>query len=259
MMRIRRTTWLPIIVVAFLFFVTTACRQEQDAWERIQESGILRVGLDPTYPPFEVLDANGVAGIDVDLVQAIATDLGLAVEFTYFGYDGLYDALATNQVDVLASALVISIDKFRDFAYTTSYFNAGQVLVSRSDFPHKDQASLVGSTLAVELGAQGHVEATIWERQVPELETMPYSSTAEALEALSRGDADAALVDHIGALLYRDQDNSLNISPEFVTEEPFALVVLADQKELLDALNQGLAGISEDNQLQIILDRWLAN
>ncbi|HUS94284.1 MAG TPA: transporter substrate-binding domain-containing protein [Patescibacteria group bacterium] len=256
-MKHRRITWLPIIVAALCFIGTTSCQQEQDAWDRIQESGILRVGLDPTYPPFEVLAADGVAGIDVDLAQAIAKDLGLRVEFTYFGYDGLYDALATNQVDVLASALVISIDKFRDFAYTTSYFNAGQVLVSRTDFPHKDPASLVGSTLAVELGAQGHVEAAIWERQIHELEIMPFASTTEALEALSRGDADAALVDHIGALVHRDQDSSLVIGPDLVTEEPFALVVLAGQEELLDVLNESLVKMSEDNQLQIILDRWL--
>ena len=52
-----------------------------------------------TSPPLE--------GFDIDLASAIATDLGLTAEFVYFGYDGLYDALQTEQVDVLISALVI--------------------------------------------------------------------------------------------------------------------------------------------------------
>jgi polar amino acid transport system substrate-binding protein len=183
----------------------------------------------------------------------------MRVEFTYFGYDGLYDALATNQVDVLASALVISIEKTRDFAYTTGYFNAGQVLVSRADFPHSEPAALAGRNLAVELGAQGHVEATIWKRQVRDLAIETYSGVDEALDALSRGDADAALVDHIGALLYLGQNRNLVFAPNLVTEEPFAFVVLADQKELLDALNGSLTKLSNDNELQIILDRWLSN
>ena len=258
-MRFRGFTWPAIVLTVLMLVQTTSCRQEQNAWERIQESGILRVGLDPTYPPFVVLEEDGVVGIDVDLAHAISEDLGLEVEFTFFGYDGLYDALATNQVDILASALVISIDKTRDFAYTTSYFNAGQVLVSRSEFPLGDPASLTERNLAVELGAQGHVEATIWERQVPELVIKPYPSVAEALNALSRGDVDAALVDHIGALLYIGQNRNLEFAPDPVTEEPFALVVMADQEELLDVLNESLVKLSEDNQVQLILDRWLSN
>jgi polar amino acid transport system substrate-binding protein len=258
-MRFRGFSWLAIILTVLMLVQTTSCRQEQNAWERIQESGILRVGLDPTYPPFEVLEEAGVVGIDVDLVQAIAGDLGLEVQFTFFGYDGLYDALTTNQVDVLASALVFSVDKTRDFAYTTSYFNAGQVLVSRNDFPRGDPASLTDRNLAVELGAQGHVEAIIWERRVPDLAIKSYPSVDEALNALSRGDADAALVDHIGALLYIGQNRNLVFAPDPVTEEPFALVVLADQKELLDVLNESLARLSKDNQVQLILNRWLSN
>ena len=247
-------------MVTFLLLVqATSCRQEQNAWERIQESGILRVGLDPTYPPFEVLAEDGVAGIDVELTQAISEDLGLQVEFTFFGYDGLYDALATNQVDVLASALVISIDKTRDFAYTTSYFNAGQVLVSQVEFPLADASSLGNRSMAVELGAQGHVEATIWERQVTGLAIKPYPSVDEALDALSRGDVDAALVDHIGALLYIGQNRNLVFAPDPVTDEPFALVVLAGQEKLLDVLNESLAKLSKNNQVQLILDRWLSS
>ncbi len=254
-----RFNWPAIIITLFFITQVASCRQEQSAWERIEESGIIRVGLDPTYPPFEFLEKDGVEGIDVDLIEAIAEDLGLRVEFTYFGYDGLYDALATNQVDVLASALVISIEKTRDFAYTSGYFNAGQVLVSRADNPFYDPAALGERNLAVELGSQGHVEATIWERQIRDLTIEPYPSVDKALDELSHGDVDAALVDHIGALLYLGQNRKLVFAPDPITEEPFALVVLEEQQELLDVLNESLSKLRNDNQLQMILDRWLSN
>ena len=77
----------------------------------------MRVGIDPTYPPFALADDAGLRGIDVDFAQALAEELGLEAQFTYFGYDGLYDALTTGQVDVLISALVILPEKTKHIAY----------------------------------------------------------------------------------------------------------------------------------------------
>jgi ABC-type amino acid transport substrate-binding protein len=48
-------------------------------------------------------------------------------------------------------------------------------------------------------------------------------------------------------------------APDPITEEPFALVVLEEQQELLDVLNESLSKLRNDNQLQMILDRWLSN
>jgi ABC-type amino acid transport substrate-binding protein len=103
------------------------------------------------------------------------------------------------------------------------------------------------------------VEATIWERQIRDLTIEPYPSVDEALGALSHGDVDAALVDHIGALLYLGQNRNLVFAPDPITEEPFALVVLEEQQVLLEVLNKSLSKLRNDNQLQMILDRWLSN
>ena len=157
--------WLTAVLILTTIFLQSGCQPADDSWEQVQESGILRVGLDPTYPPFEVADANGVYGLDVDLAQAIAADLGLEVQFVYFGYDGLYDALATNQVDVLVSALVIIPERTRDFAYSEPYFDAGVILIVRANNETiTEMADLDGRILAVELGTLGHVEATEWAK-----------------------------------------------------------------------------------------------
>jgi polar amino acid transport system substrate-binding protein len=45
--------------------------------ERVKKAGILRVGSDITYPPFEVMQAGKPAGFDVDMAQEIAKALGV--------------------------------------------------------------------------------------------------------------------------------------------------------------------------------------
>lgn len=261
------------LCLILLILLLPACRQSKDAWPRIQQSGILRVGLDPTYPPFESGDVPPLEGFDVDLANAIAADLGLQAQFVYFGYDGLYDALHTGQVDVLISALVIQPERTRDFAFSDPYYNAGQILIAPEQASLGNQAlttieSLDTHTLAVELGAQGHVLATTYQRQLSALTILPYNSPDEAITAVIRGQADAVLIDSIsGRLFLKDAppdlftNNSafdsitLEITP--ITEEPFAMVTRIEDRELLEQLNQSLDTLKRNGTLQTIDRRWL--
>ncbi len=244
-------------LLLFTLFLA-ACQTADNSWSRIQNSGLLRVGLDPTFPPFEVDEGAGVQGIDVDLARAIAAGLQLQAEFVYFGYDGLYDALATQQVDVLISALVISPERLKDFAYSSPYFNAGQILIAdntTADF--HTFSEMAQKTVAVELGSQGHVEALNWQRRLNGLEIRPFATPDEAITAVSNQQADAALVDAVNGRLALQNHPTLTWLPEPVTVEPYALVVRQQDQQLLEQLNNTLATLYTNGTLDQIITRWL--
>lgn len=248
----------PALFSALLILLLAACTGDSDAWQRIQSGGVLRVGLDPTYPPFETADGGELRGIDVDLARAIGEQLDLDVQFVYFGYDGLYDALATEQVDLLISALVIRPDQRRDFAFSDPYFNAGQRLVASQSGDIAGMDDLSGRTLAVELGAQGHVTATEWQRRIPDLTIRPYQTSQEALDAVASGAAGAALVDGISAHLHLAQHPTLHILEPPVTVEPYAIVVRIEDERLLQELNKALETLEQNGRLQTILTHHLS-
>ena len=247
----------PLWLLLFCLLALAACQSKSDAWERIQDSGVLRVGIDPTYPPFAVATNSDLWGLDVELMRAVAAVYGLDAEFVYFGYDGLYDALTTGQVDVLASALVAQPERTRDFAYSQPYFDAGQALIVPTTSALAGPEDLANHILAVELGAQGHVLATTWQRRLPGLTIAPYRSVGEALDAVAAGSADVALVDSIGGRLYLQQaSNLVRLSPP-VESEPYALVVRADDDLLLTRLNEALQVLQGSGALDEITRRWL--
>ncbi|MCL4266165.1 MAG: ABC transporter substrate-binding protein [Anaerolineae bacterium] len=241
-----------------LLVLLVACRNQADAWQRVQETGVLKVGLDPTYPPFEAADANGVFGLDIDLANALAADLGLQTEFVLFGYDGLYDALATGQVDVLISALVIAPERMKDFAYSEPYFNAGEILIVRQDEAAiTEMVDLDGRTLAVELGALGHVEATTWARELADLTVVSYPTADEAMTAVVTGAAEAALVDAISGRLFLRETPGLKRTTNPITVEPFAIVTRIGDRRLLTQLNESLARLQTIGKLDEIITHWL--
>ncbi|MEZ4513700.1 MAG: transporter substrate-binding domain-containing protein [Chloroflexota bacterium] len=255
-MNVKRLNLL-LLMLIFLLLVTS-CGAQGDTWARVAEARVLRVGIDPTFPPFEVVDENGNPfGLDVDLLRAVAADLGVEAHFVYFGYDGLYDALLTGQVDVLASALVVVPERRKDFAYSDSYFNAGEILLVPAASEITGMADLNGRSLAVELGAYGHVEATTWAKRLPSLTVLPFSSPQEALTAVAEGQADAGLVDSVSGRLFLRDEPRLRRAAEPVTVEPYALVVRVDDQLLLQKLNESLARLEANDTLNEIVRRWV--
>lgn len=246
--------WLPGLIL----LLSAGCRTADGAWPGIESSGVLRLGIDPTFPPFGFVGPSGLEGLDVDLAHAVASTLGLRAEFVHLSYDALYDALSTGQVDVLISALIVAPERTRDFAYSQSYFDAGETLfflASNSEIAGME--TLSGRLLAVELGAQGHVEATAWSRRVTDLEVMTYNSGDEAMTAVLSGEADAALVDAVTGRLFTMTRPGLQRGIRQVTSEPYAMVVRQQDSLLLEKLDSSLEGLRSSGQLQQIVEKWL--
>ncbi|MEJ5197926.1 MAG: transporter substrate-binding domain-containing protein, partial [Anaerolineae bacterium] len=106
----RPALWLLVAGIAVflsLMLMRSGLLRRDRVWSHIQETGVWRVGMDPSFPPFENLDvATGrPVGFDVDLAQAIAGRWGVRVEFVGIGFDQLLDAVAAHRVDSAISAL----------------------------------------------------------------------------------------------------------------------------------------------------------
>ena len=128
--KIRRGTQVARLVLLAVVLLL-ACTSHTDSLTRIRDAGILRVAIDPAFPPFEFVDGTGtLVGLDVDLGRQIAARLGVDAHFVTTGYDALYDALTVGRADVIISALYPDPSRMQNFAFTRSYFNAGEVLLN---------------------------------------------------------------------------------------------------------------------------------
>jgi len=260
--------WTLVIVCLTLAIYLPACARADDTWNRVLETGTLRVGMDASFPPFESIGADGsLVGFDVYLAQELGQRMGVEVQFVAnLPYDGLYDALTADRVDVVISALVVNPDRMSDFAYSASYFDAGQVLVVRPpSVPSAREGDergsgirgmddLSGRALAVEFGTRGDMEARKWARRLPGLTIVPYQTADEALAAVAVGEADVALVDRVSALAA----TGLTIVGEPVVEEPYAVAARKKSQRLLWAINEALAEMEADGTITALVERWLS-
>jgi ABC-type amino acid transport substrate-binding protein len=259
-----RWTSLAGLVLCSLLLLS-GCREADLSLQRIQQAGVLRVGLDPSWPPFEYVDPEGeIAGFDVDLARAIGQHLGVEVHLVVSGWEGLYAAMAAGQFDVAISALPYDPWRTQQVAYSISYFNAGPVVVAPFGGEVSKEKDLEGRAVHVEFGSEGDVQARRLQRRVPGFEIVPHDTPREALDAVaadaaSTADvASAAVVDAVSARLYLRDDPRLQIVGEPLYDESYVIAVPLGARSLLRAIDQALTEIRENGELERLLDRWLS-
>ncbi|MEA3406572.1 MAG: ABC transporter substrate-binding protein [Chloroflexota bacterium] len=262
---ILRWAWLVVILLVLVVLVFSTWRsrrgsgRQDGAWQRIQEEGVLRVGMDASYPPFEWIDERGeFVGYDVDLARELARRWGVEPQFVNVHFDGLYDALEAEKVDLLISALPHDRAMTQDVVYSEPYFNAGQVLVvARGDTSMRSVEDLDGRCVGVELGARSHQ----WVRQLARdqglsVEIVTGRHPENVFAFLEEGSADAVICDRVTAYGYM-KGRALRIVDPPLTNAPFVMAGRADSRLLMKKVDEALGAWREVGFLADLEERWL--
>ena len=226
-------------------------------WRRVQINRDLYVGLDPSYPPFAQWTPDGIVGLEADLAREIGRRLGVETHILIMGYDGLYDALYTGEVDMLIAGLVPDPAREDWVHYSAPYFDAGQVLVYRIGTPYEHWRALEGKTLAVELASLGDVAARRWSRRLHALDVLRVMSPREALQAVQDGRADAALVDTVSVARLLCDYPELARADLTDVPEPYAIALRKGDFRLVRETERVLEDIRADGTLDALTARWL--
>jgi polar amino acid transport system substrate-binding protein len=231
-------------------------------WERIQESGVMTVGMEASFPPFEALDndTGQPVGFDVDLAVMLGQELGgIRVEFVNVGFDSLYDQLLAGRFDVIISALPVDRIWTEDVRYSIPYFEAGLVMVAHRDWQVEITGpnDLPGRPVAVEWGSEGDAYGRQLSRRIGEIDLLPYETPQEALTAVRAGKAAATLVDAVSAYQFIGESDDLVVVGAPLTEASYAVATRRTSPVLATKINDALIRLRDAGALDELLRRWL--
>jgi len=227
-------------------------------WHRMQVNKDFYVGIDPSYPPFAEWTPERIEGIEPDIARELGRRLGVETSILIMGYDGLYDALYTGEVDLILAGLRVDPLYASWVHYSAPYFDAGQVLVSRREAPLNQMSALDSKTVAVEIGSLGDQTAQRWQRRLKSLHIERAMLPQDAIAAVTRGAADAALVDAISARLYLNGHAALVRSAGTVQPDAYVIALRAANYRLVEAVERALDEMRRDGTLDAIVNQWLS-
>jgi ABC-type amino acid transport substrate-binding protein len=212
-------------------------------------SGVLRVGSDASYPPFESINekTNKIEGFDMDLLDAIGQKAGFTVDAHNALFDTIFTALSYGQYDLVISASTITDERKQTVNFSDPYFKSGQVIVVRAADKDKVKTpdDLVGKTIGVQAGTTG-AEAAKSIKNTKDVKAYP--TAPEAFQALANGDVDAVINDvpvSLNIILNSPKLNLVVIGKPF-TLEYYGIAVRKDCTDLQDKVNKALGEVIAD-------------
>lgn len=224
--------------------------------EQVQEEGVLVVGTEGTYSPFSFHEggAGELTGYDVEIITAVAEELGVEVEFVETQWDAIFAALDAGRVDVIANQVSITPERLERYLFSEPYtYSPGVLIVAEgSDIASFDDLS--GRTSAQSLTSNWAEIATEAGADVEEVEGF-----AQAAELLRSGRVDATINDRLTYLDYvQSQGGETGLVDVAETEETSenALAFRAGSESLVTAVDEALAALAADGTLAEISDRY---
>jgi L-cystine transport system substrate-binding protein len=224
--------------------------------EEIQDAGVITVGTEGTYRPFTFHEGGSgeLTGYDVEVMEAVAEELGVEVQFEETQWDAIFAGLDAGRFDVIANQVSITPEREADYAFSKPYtVSPGVIVVKDGDTSISSFDDLTGKTTAQSLTSNWYELAKDSGAEIQDVE-----GWAEAVALLKQGRIDATVNDELTFLDYQNTegDTSLDIAATTEDEARNAFAFRKGSDDLVAAVDNALDTLRKDGTLAEISEKY---
>jgi ABC-type amino acid transport substrate-binding protein len=240
---------------------TAAAKEESTAAEstaaesKEAAGGKLVMATNAEFPPYEFHDGDKIVGIDAEIAQAIADELGMELEIEDIAFDSIIPEIVSGKADMALAGMTVTEDRKASVDFSDTYATASQMIIVKEDSEIAGPDDLKGVTVGVQLGTTGDIYVSDLEADGTTVER--YNKGFEAVQALSQGKIDAVVIDGEPAKTFVSETEGLKILDEAFTVEEYAIAVKKGNTELLDKVNGALETLKDNGTLDEIVAKYI--
>ncbi len=214
----------------------------------------LLVATDTAFVPFEFERDGEYVGFDIDMWDAIATELELDYELQPMDFNGIIPALQTGQVDVALAGITIREDRAEVIDFSDGYYDSGFLIMVDADSEISGAEDLAGKSLAVRTGTSA---ADYARDNFEDTELVQFPNIDNAYLELRTGRVDAAMHDTPNVLYYiaTAGDGDVKAVGEQMMAHEYG-IGFPKGSELVEPVNEVLANMREDGRYDEIFAKW---
>jgi polar amino acid transport system substrate-binding protein len=226
--------------LAFLIFFCSPSLAKESIIEKIQQQGVIRVGMS-TFVPWAMKDKQGnLIGFEIDVAKKLAQDMGVKIEFVPTAWSGIIPALLTGKFDVIIGGMGITPQRNLKVNFTIPYEYSGMSMVANKGlakgFSTLDDFNKKEVTIAARLGTTAEQAA---KKYMPNATLKLFENEGQALQELGLGRVYAVVssapMPVFHALKYPEK---LFVPlPENFTREPIGFALRKQDHDALNFLN----------------------
>lgn len=240
-------------IMLFMVVVLTGCIEESDTVVVLTSSG---------YEPYEMVDTDGnLTGFDIELMEALAEEVGIEIEWKDVDFNGIIGSLQSGQYQIAIAGITPTAERAESVDFSAVYYNSEAGLENYFVFEDTDTinglSDLSGLVVGVQLG-------TIQEELADAL-AEEYGFTVEArnnhtqvVEEIKNGTIDVLIVESIVADSVIDANESFDkvVVDSTLDNLTGNAIAFTKDSEYVDQFNEALVTLEENGTLDELIEKW---
>jgi polar amino acid transport system substrate-binding protein len=239
------------LIVVLVSLLSGCNKKEEDVLVVLTSSG---------YEPYEMVDTDGnLIGFDIELMQALADEAGVVIEFKDVNFDGIVGSLQSNAYEIAIAGITPTAERDEVIDFGNVYYNSVEGLENVIIFEDSISsiADLEGKVVAAQLG-------TIQAELLAEL-SLEYNftvtlrqSNSQIVEEIKLGTIDAMVVEQVVSLSILDVNETLSsISLDVDTNSSYGnAIAFATDSVYISIFNDALDTLIENGTLDTLINKW---
>lgn len=227
-----------------------------------KDDDVLVVLTSSGYEPYEMVDTNGdLTGFDIELMEALALEAGLTIEWKDVNFDGIVASLQAGQYEVAIAGISPTPDRDLVIDFSDVYFNSESGLINYMLFETEDAITSLDDLDGLVVGTQlGTVQAELLTDLSSEYNfTVEYrNSYTQIVEEIKVGAIDVLVTESLVA------DSILEVNSTFSKVELNAstdslygnAIAFSEGSEYVEIFNEALLTLQENGTLDELIEKW---
>lgn len=241
-----------LVAVMPLWIIAAAPAQGRD-WNAIKDSGTIVVATEGGFYPFNFFEGPKLTGFEVELAEAVASKLGLKLEWRVVPFDAQLAAISQDRFDLAIASHGYTEERAKSVDFANPHYCTGGQIAAMKGGP-LTVAALNGKTVGTQL-ATSYFDSARKIGGVKSVKT--YKADSDAFSALKARKVDAWISDKwlIRSTLEKNADSGA-VAGEQVFVERVSMILRKNNKQLLDQLNRALGEVVKDGTYAALSQKY---
>jgi len=239
----------------------------QDTWSSIQKKKKVVIGLDDSFVPMGFRQKSGkLVGYDIDLARAVFKQYGIKVDFQSIDWNMNVTELHNGTIDLIWNGFSITPQRSKQVAFSDTYLNNDQVLVSLKKNHITSYKDMTGKVLGAQTGSSGANDIDTYPKllknRIKNHDAVTYDSFTNAFIDLNVGRIKGLLIDSTYANYYikhQAHPEDYRVTVGSFPKEKFAVGMRKGDVTMRRKINAGLKKLAANGQLEQINQKWFGS
>ena len=236
---------------------TEATETTEAAASEALSDGVVTVGTNAEFPPFEYVDDNGEPdGFDMALIKAVGEKLGVKVEVENMEFASLISSIGS-KIDVAIAGMTVTDERKESVDFSDSYYEAVQYVILPEGSEIATAEDLKNKAIGVQLGTTGDFIASDIEGAT----VSQYNKAVDAVNDLINGRVDCVIIDKNPALVFEGkfegQITAVDGAQFDFEPEQYAIAMPKGDAALVEQVNKALEEIKADGTFDELVKTYI--